>query len=275
MYYRATVRDSAGTIRLTSDLVRVFWTNQESDIVDAGLRLEGYPCGDATAPARTDLSCDKPGFTVLLVGILGNGATSLPAGMSLFFEQAPAGGSWAPQPPGCSSPPTAVNCRLTIQTSNRGSARAGFQGPTGTVMYYRVTLRNNAAIAQGVSNVIRVFWSNQAPGPVPPGSTPPGSTPPGPPPPGPPPPGPGIHVVSGTYGGNCGQPEGNVTRHLAASCDGRASCNYRVDHTVIGDPAFLCKKTYVAKWRCGGGTQINEASVPAEATAKTVTLSCP
>jgi hypothetical protein len=45
-----------------------------------------------------------------------------------------------------------------------------------------------------------------------------------------------IHVVAGTYGGNCKAPCGNVTNHLAAACNGRSDCNYKVDYTVIGDP---------------------------------------
>jgi hypothetical protein len=59
-----------------------------------------------------------------------------------------------------------------------------------------------------------------------------------------------ITVVSATYGANCKQPEGNVTPKLAEVCDGTNSCAYRIDYTVIGDPAPGCKKNFVAKWKC-------------------------
>jgi hypothetical protein len=85
---------------------------------------------------------------------------------------------------------------------------------------------------------------------------------------------PGINVIAGTYGGNCGQPRGNVTADLAAACNGRATCAYTVDHNVIGDPAYGCAKDYVAEWACsgsGGGT----VSAPAEAGyGSQVTLAC-
>lgn len=74
----------------------------------------------------------------------------------------------------------------------------------------------------------------------------------------------GIGVLSATYGGNCGRPEGNVTAHLAGACNGKSSCGYSVDYKVIGDPAPGCKKDYVAKWKCGGGS---EQTTRAEAEA--------
>lgn len=89
-------------------------------------------------------------------------------------------------------------------------------------------------------------------------------------------PGPGgsIIVLSGTYGGNCGQRDGNVTAHLAQACNGRQSCAYTVDVEVLGDPIFGCAKDYVAKYQCSnGGTRT--AIAPPEAGYKSVVqLSC-
>ena len=73
-----------------------------------------------------------------------------------------------------------------------------------------------------------------------------------------------ISVVSGTYGANCGQKSGNVTRYLAAQCNGQKQCNYKIDYKVIGDPAVGCGKTYVAQWRCGNDP-IQSVTAPAEA----------
>ena len=75
-----------------------------------------------------------------------------------------------------------------------------------------------------------------------------------PPPPPPPPPSRrsrAIRVVAGSYGQNCRAARGNVTTHLQQLCEGHSSCTYRVDYKVIGDPAYGCRKDYVAEWRCG------------------------
>ena len=73
-----------------------------------------------------------------------------------------------------------------------------------------------------------------------------------------------IRVVSGTYGGNCGARPGNATSHLAAQCNNQRQCNYRVDYTILGDPARGCGKDFVAQWRCGNGP-VQSTSVPGEA----------
>ena len=86
----------------------------------------------------------------------------------------------------------------------------------------------------------------------------------------------GIQVVAGTYGENCKAPHGNKTSHLAEACNGRADCTYKVDYTVIGDPAVGCGKDYVAEWRCGGSREVHRAVADAEAGfGKTVGLTCP
>ncbi len=85
-----------------------------------------------------------------------------------------------------------------------------------------------------------------------------------------------IHVIAGTYGKNCKQPNGNKTEYLAKACDGRRGvCEYKIDHTVIGDPAVGCAKNYIAKWRCGKSQKIRKAKVKPEAGfGKYVTLRC-
>ena len=90
-----------------------------------------------------------------------------------------------------------------------------------------------------------------------------------------PPPG-SIQVVAATYGGNCGQPRGNVSGYLAAACDGLRHCGYKVDYRVIGDPAYGCSKTYVAEWTCPGSPQILRVQALAEAGyGSIVQLGCP
>lgn len=82
-----------------------------------------------------------------------------------------------------------------------------------------------------------------------------------------------ISVIAATYGGNCGTARGNVTGHIANACNGKAACNYAVDHRVIGDPKYGCRKDYVVQYSCGG--QQRQASAGAEAGyGSVVTLSC-
>ena len=85
-----------------------------------------------------------------------------------------------------------------------------------------------------------------------------------------------IQVIAGTYGGNCEQARGNVTDHLVANCEGRDQCHYRVDFRVIGDPAFGCRKDYLAEWRCGDEATLYRAwAAPEAGYHSLVTLACP
>jgi hypothetical protein len=88
--------------------------------------------------------------------------------------------------------------------------------------------------------------------------------------------GPGtIEVASATYGGNCrGVSLGNVTRFVEAECNGRQACNYRLDVTVVGDPAAGCAKEFVAEYRCGPEKQPRTSRVSAEAAGSIAQLSC-
>lgn len=85
----------------------------------------------------------------------------------------------------------------------------------------------------------------------------------------------GIQVIAGTYGMNCRQPRGNKTAHLAAACSGRNQCDYVVDVTAIGDPAYGCSKDYVAEWQCPGSSETQRATAGAEAGYRSkISLSC-
>jgi hypothetical protein len=82
--------------------------------------------------------------------------------------------------------------------------------------------------------------------------------------------------LAGTYGQNCGQERGNVTGHLAASCDGREQCEYPIHHTVIGDPVYGCRKDYVAEWACVGSSGVHRAYAQPEAGfGSIVEIQCP
>jgi hypothetical protein len=87
-----------------------------------------------------------------------------------------------------------------------------------------------------------------------------------------------IKVESATYGGNCGAAGGNVTAHILGECNGNPTCDYTINHTVIGDPAPGCKKDYHVSYRCASlaGSTRKEAHVPGEAGLGTVLkLTCP
>ena len=84
-----------------------------------------------------------------------------------------------------------------------------------------------------------------------------------------------VTVVAGTYGGNCAQPRGNKTQFLATACNGKETCDYKIDYTQIGDPAKGCLKDYAAEWRCGNSMEIRRASAASEAgNGSIVMLTC-
>jgi len=76
---------------------------------------------------------------------------------------------------------------------------------------------------------------------------------------------PRIKVVSATYGLNCGAPQGNQTANLAGACDGRFTCDYTVDYTVIGDPAPGCAKDYTVQNQCSTKAIVRVAKLDGEA----------
>ena len=85
----------------------------------------------------------------------------------------------------------------------------------------------------------------------------------------------GIQVVSGSYGTNCGAKYGNVTDHLASSCNGKCECRYTIDYKAIGDPVVGCGKDYIAEWRCGNNSKVYRVKASPEAGyRKTILLKC-
>lgn len=77
-------------------------------------------------------------------------------------------------------------------------------------------------------------------------------------------PGTGLKLISATYGANCGAKLGNATQSVKRTCNGKESCSYKVDVTVLGDPAGGCAKSFIVEYTCGtDGRRTGEA--PAEA----------
>ena len=85
-----------------------------------------------------------------------------------------------------------------------------------------------------------------------------------------------IRVVAASYGKNCGAPYGNVTDHLAATCNGRQVCEYTIMTDVLGDPAYGCRKDYVAEWQCGNNPERGSVAAGPEAgNGSRIVLRCP
>ena len=85
----------------------------------------------------------------------------------------------------------------------------------------------------------------------------------------------GLYIRSATYGVNCGVAEGNSTKDLAASCNGKAHCAYSVSVDHLGDPAPKCVKNFIASYSCMPDPVILHQELPAEAGFGSVlTLRC-
>jgi hypothetical protein len=96
-----------------------------------------------------------------------------------------------------------------------------------------------------------------------------------------------IHVVDATYGLACkdfappsGKPNlvkvGNATTALTSACDrAKATCSFAVDVVQLGDPANGCGKDFTANWRCGSDPKVHPFYLTAEASGRSVLLSCP
>ena len=64
----------------------------------------------------------------------------------------------------------------------------------------------------------------------------------------------GIRILEATYGGNCaGVSKGNVTAFVAATCNNKNLCNYRIYYKDMGgDPAPGCAKAFILSYTCAG-----------------------
>jgi hypothetical protein len=83
-----------------------------------------------------------------------------------------------------------------------------------------------------------------------------------------------ITIVSGTYGGNCGAPDGNATFDLTRQCDGRDTCQYMPDRTRISDATRVCRKDLQADWRCTDSEFHTAMLSPEAGVNSTLVLSC-
>ena len=64
---------------------------------------------------------------------------------------------------------------------------------------------------------------------------------------------PTIKILEATYGGNCKNvSKGNVTRFVAAECNDKSMCNYRVYYKSLEEQAPLgCKRNFSVRYACG------------------------
>ena len=98
---------------------------------------------------------------------------------------------------------------------------------------------------------------------------------------------PRITVLEATFGANCdgapslpGAPNhsvvrGNVTQRAAAACDNfRGRCDLPITASRFGDPVPLCAKEFNVTWLCSGDPVAHGATVAAEATGKSLALTC-
>jgi hypothetical protein len=83
-----------------------------------------------------------------------------------------------------------------------------------------------------------------------------------------------IEIIDGTYGANCGAMTGLNTAHIQATCEGKLTCEYRVDIGLLGDSAPGCMKNYVVNYRCCSDRETRTSVATAEATGKLVFLEC-
>ncbi len=81
-----------------------------------------------------------------------------------------------------------------------------------------------------------------------------------------------IKVVSGTYGRACNGKAGNATQSLAKACDGKPTCDYAAEAVPLENAPANCVKDFAAEWKCGSGSTVYSAALPADAMAKRETL---
>lgn len=81
-----------------------------------------------------------------------------------------------------------------------------------------------------------------------------------------------IKVVSGTYGRACNGKAGNATASLAKACDGKSTCDYAAEAVPLENAPANCLKDFAAEWKCGSGSTVYSATLPADAVSKRETL---
>lgn len=83
-----------------------------------------------------------------------------------------------------------------------------------------------------------------------------------------------ITIVSGTYGANCGAPNGNLTRELARHCNGRETCNYPLPGLHKGGTTMACPRDFHAEWHCDHADFHTAALSPGAKSGDTLVLGC-
>lgn len=76
---------------------------------------------------------------------------------------------------------------------------------------------------------------------------------------------PQLRIVAGTYGRTCNGKPGNATALLAKACDGKTACDYAAEPVDLGAGQENCAKDFVAEWKCGNGSTVYSATLPAGA----------
>jgi hypothetical protein len=98
---------------------------------------------------------------------------------------------------------------------------------------------------------------------------------------------PRITVLEATFGANCDgvySPQrtgphsierGNATQRVSDACNNsHAGCRVSITAGLFGDPAPMCGKEFSITWRCSGDPVPHGATIAAEATGKSVSLTC-
>eukprot|EP01006_Ploeotia_vitrea_P032804 TRINITY_DN64985_c0_g1_i4.p1 TRINITY_DN64985_c0_g1~~TRINITY_DN64985_c0_g1_i4.p1 ORF type:complete len:380 (-),score=39.26 TRINITY_DN64985_c0_g1_i4:234-1352(-) len=81
-------------------------------------------------------------------------------------------------------------------------------------------------------------------------------------------------IKEARYGGNVGLCGSYHTYEVGKACNNNPTCDYKVDHRIIGDPCPGLKKDFVVWYSCSSDRQGIRASLLAEASGKTLSLSC-
>jgi hypothetical protein len=85
-----------------------------------------------------------------------------------------------------------------------------------------------------------------------------------------------IGVQSAVYGDNCTSLYyADLTTNVAGACNGKPWCSFNVDPSLLGGYAGppSCQRQLTVQWACWDGPHI--ATLAAEASGQTITLSCP
>lgn len=89
---------------------------------------------------------------------------------------------------------------------------------------------------------------------------------------------PGIRVRDASYGANCPkhnrQKMASVASSMAKACNGKQTCDYKIDVAVLGDMAPGCAKQALVTYTCPPNPRPMRAGAAAEANGKTLHLAC-